>query len=291
MDRLDDCTSDRNKDLSAPETKAGRLQRIVLDLLREHHAAGEIPTSARFLYYELVQRGILSKEKTGAQRTDQPLHVALTRLRQIGLVPWDWITDETRSLDDHSGWSSIAAAAQATAGSARLDPWDGSAPLILTESRSLSGVLRNLAVEYAVKIAATNGQVGGFLYTDIAPVLFPGDTILYIGDHDWQGHQIEANTRKVLECEVGELDWERIALTEAQVEEHELGHLRISKPDKRYKPVRHHYAVETEALSQSVIVDIVRSALEERLPEPLTDVHERAEAERVEVLAVLGRRS
>jgi hypothetical protein len=59
--------------LSRPDSKGGRLQRIVLELLREHEQAGAIPTSARFLFYELVQRGVLSKEKTGAQRPDQPL--------------------------------------------------------------------------------------------------------------------------------------------------------------------------------------------------------------------------
>jgi hypothetical protein len=277
--------------LSAPDSKAGRLQRIVLDLLREHEREGAIPTSARFLYYELVQRGVLSKQKTGARRPDQPLSVALTHLREIDLVPWDWIADETRSLDNYTGWSSIAAAANATAEAARLDPWDGTAPLILTESRSLSGVLRDLVTHYAVKIAATNGQVGGFLYTDVVPELSPDDVVLYIGDHDWQGHQIEANTRRVLEREVGDLDWQRIALTEEQVEQYDLGRLRISKPDKRYKPVRYHAAIETEALSQNVIVEIVRAALEARLPEPLADVQERAKAERAEVLAALGARS
>jgi hypothetical protein len=49
--------------LSKPESKAGRLQRIILELLREHEDAGAIPTSARFLFYELVQRGVLSKER------------------------------------------------------------------------------------------------------------------------------------------------------------------------------------------------------------------------------------
>jgi hypothetical protein len=274
--------------LSAPETKSGRLQRQVLELVREHERAGAVPTSGRFLFYELVQRGILSKQKQGAQRPDQPLSAALMHLRRVGLIPWDWIADETRSLDDYTGWSSIAAAATSMAKTARLDPWDGAAPLILTESRSLSGVLRDLVREYAVKIAATNGQVGGFLYTDIIPELSPDDAVLYIGDHDWQGHQIETNTRSVLEREVGDLDWHRIALTEEQVEQYDLGRLRISKPDKRYKPVRYHDAIETEALSQSVIVDIVRSALEARLPEPLADVFERADAERARVVSALG---
>ena len=55
----------------------------------------------------------------------------------------------------------------------------------------------------------------------------------------------------------------------------------IQKYDARTKS--HHDAVETEALGQARIIDIVRSALEELLPEPLEHVHEREEAEREEI--------
>ena len=138
--------------------------------------------------------------------------------------------------------------------------------MILTESRSLSGVLNNMAYEYLTPIAPTNGQVGGFLRTDIAPALIPGQRmVLYLGDFDWQGHQIEANTRKVLEELIdGELRWERVALTETQVKRHKLPI--ILKPDRRYKPVRHHNAVECEALEQSFIVGLVRRRLNVLLP-------------------------
>jgi hypothetical protein len=84
-------------------SKIGALRELLLGLLREHESDGAIPTSARFLYYELVQRGQLSKERTGARRPDQNLHDALTDLREDGRVPWDWIADETRSLEDYTG--------------------------------------------------------------------------------------------------------------------------------------------------------------------------------------------
>jgi hypothetical protein len=276
----------------------GVLRRVVFELLQEHEAAGKdgLPTSARFLYYELVQRDVLQKHDEVEARTDgkkgrrpdQNLHDALTDLREHGLVPWDWIEDETRSLADYTGWLSIKEAAIDRARYARLCPWRGRAPLILTESRSLAGVLRDLAQRYAVKIAATNGQVGGFLHTDIAPMLEPADCVLYIGDWDWQGHQIEANTRRVLERLVGgELDWTRIALTEEQVKRYRLRRLQIMKPDRRYKPVRSHPAIETEALRQPVIRQIVRVALDADLPEPLEPVLEREAQQRREIERLL----
>ena len=51
--------------LSSPNTKAGRLQRACLELLREHERNGDIPTNGRFLFYELEQRGVIPKKYDG----------------------------------------------------------------------------------------------------------------------------------------------------------------------------------------------------------------------------------
>jgi hypothetical protein len=90
-------------------SEIGRLRTALRDLLAEHHSDGALPTSARFLFYELVQRGILSKErKAQGRRPDQNMSDALTDLRERGEVPWEWIVDETRSLDDYRGGFDIA---------------------------------------------------------------------------------------------------------------------------------------------------------------------------------------
>ena len=250
-----------------------------------------LPTSVRFIYYELVQKGIVTKEKTGARRPDQDVQEAITALRQCGLIPWHWIVDETRRLTTWRYGANVSYHV-AVNPSARIDLWGGEAPpMILTESRSLQGALHNLTAEYLVPIASTNGQVGGFLRTDIAPALSVGRRIIYLGDFDWQGGQIEANTRAVLEQEIGGgLSWQRLAITEMQVAEHDLP--RILKLDKRYNPdnpLRYHDAVETEALGQSVIVGIVRDELDMMLPEPLSDVLEREAAQRAAVRKSLAR--
>jgi hypothetical protein len=136
----------------------------------------------------------------------------------------------------------------------------------------LAGVLRAMAREYRIRIASTNGQVGGFLHTDVAPKLCAGDHVGYLGDFDLAGNDIETNTRRVLEDIVGgELDWERLALTKTQVDRYGLQP--IIKTDKRFKNGGgRHEAVETEALSQTLIVDIVRDWLDELLPQSLDRV-------------------
>jgi hypothetical protein len=266
--------------LSDENCLKGKLQRACLAIMTEHEERGELPTSVRFIYYELVQRRILSKSD---KRATARLGDALMYLRETGRVPWEWIVDETRDLDDYTGFENVEDGVEAAINGIRLDPWEGDAPTIITESRSIAGVLRDIADEYRVKIASTNGQAGGFLRTELREALSEGARVLYIGDHDHQGNQIENNTRTVLEDQVGEIDWERIALTETQVGEYNLGHLVIMKSDNRYKPPREHPAVETEALQQSVIMQIVRDKLDELLPEPLSDVVEREQREREEI--------
>ena len=97
--------------------------------------------------------------------------------------------------------------------------------------------------------------------------------MLYLGDYDLSGGQIEDNTRRVLEREVGSLTWERVALSEQQVADYELPV--ITKKDRRYKDGRPHEAVETEAISQRVLIEIQRARLAHLLPEPLQRVQER----------------
>ena len=187
-----------------PASKIGALRDLLFALLQEHERDGMQSRPTRgFCIYELVQRGQISKVRTGARRSDQDLHDALTDIREDGRIPWDWIIDETRSVEDYTGYQTVKQGLLAKLPYTNLDPWRGRAPLILTESRSLAGVLRPIIIEHRNRIAPTNGQCGGFLRTDVAPLLQPGDAVGYLGDLDLAGGQIEANTRRVLEQEIG----------------------------------------------------------------------------------------
>ena len=223
----------------AMTSKIETLPQALRAVLARHQVDGTLPTSARFLFYELVAAGVVSKHATGARRADQGVIDALKSLRDRGEIPWDWIVDETRSLEDYTGYLSIADGVDAYLNAIRIDPWSdpstgSGAPLILTESRSLAGALRNLAREYAVQIAATNGQVGGFLHTDVTPALGDKARVLYLGDFDLAGDDIEVNTRRVLERNRNrDLDWERLALTREQVALYSLRPV-ITKSDRRF---------------------------------------------------------
>lgn len=262
--------------LSPPETEMGRIQQALLRLLRgPKHAQAPggdgLPTSSRFLFYELVQMGVLDKD-SGKKRPDGIVSEALIRLRLLNLIPWEWIVDETRDLTEWNVYPTILAGVLERLNNVRLDPWGTQyPPMILTESRSLAGVLRNLAFQFLVPIAPTNGQVHGFLRTTVGKALHEDQEVLYLGDLDEVGNDIEANTRKILEEMVGALTWTRLALTIEQVRTYRIP--RKMKTDKRDDS--RSAAYETEALSQTVIQDLLRAALRRRLPEPLARVQAR----------------
>jgi hypothetical protein len=287
--------------LSAENTKAGRLQRACLALLGEHEADGAIPTSIRFLFYELVSRGDIPKDYRGADgkkkaRTpSQDVADAVKVLREAGIVPWRYIVDETRSLNAWHCAQSVYEYVEDMLPSARMDPWEGEPPpLILCESRSLAGVLRHLARDYLCPIAATNGQAGGFLHTTIGPLVEePGldgegsgpRRVFYLGDLDLSGGHIEENTRSVLE-DYAEVHWQRLAITDVQVRDENL--LAVDKKDHRFKPARIFSAVETEALRQQEIQRILLRTLDEAVPHPLAEIREHEERQRAKVREVLA---
>jgi hypothetical protein len=289
--------------LSPPATAKGRLQRIALERLEEKNTAGEIPTSIRFLFYELEQRGDVSKRaknldgSDSKRKPDQNLIDAVTHLREMGLVPWEWIVDESRDVSTHLCPDTVAEYVIRMARVATINRFPGVAtPVTLCESRGVGGVLeRGVCGAFKVTVCPTGGNCNGYLRTKVAPYLRDPNTLpLYVGDHDLCGDDIEANTKRVLQDALGRpLDnWERVMLTDKQCRGLEKkGSKPIEKRDRRFKDGRPHQAFEVEALGQALVTTIMRRRLERLAPVPLKDVLEREVAERAKIVKRLSRRT
>jgi hypothetical protein len=291
-------------ELSPPDTKAGRLQRACLALLRRHEHEGTIPTNGRFLFYELEQEGVVPKAYRDADGNKRPrtaaqdISDATMRLRRLGLVPWDWILDETRDVGTRRCAASVYDYVAESVPLARIDCWDGEPPpLVICEARATRGVLERIATdEYLCPITATGGQSGGHIVNEIVPLLADNDRgVLYIGDCEVDGpaDQIEANTRAYVEAHAGRTftaeTWIRVALTPEQVARSaRLRRQAIDKLDHRYRPPRRYRAIECEAVGQAVLERMLRRTLDALLPEPLTDVVVREERQRRTMRAALA---
>jgi hypothetical protein len=256
------------------------------------------------VFYELEQRGIVPKayrDASGNKRARTPaqdISDATMRLRQLGLVPWWWILDESRDVTVPRYAVTVYEYVLDTVELARINCWDGQLPpLIICEARATRGVLERIVYEYLCPITATGGQCGGHIVNEIVPLLKDNDRkVLYIGDCevDGPGDQIEANTRTYIEQHTGRTftseTWIKVALTVEQVNRSpRLRRLVIDKIDHRYKPPRPYQAIECEAVGQMALERMLRARLDALLPEPLADVLVREERQQAKVRRALGR--
>ena len=148
--------------LSAEGSAARKIEDALLEMYRlAVEADPGTKTNNRFLYYELVSARVIEKDALGKRTNSNKVIAANTRLRELGLIPWNYIVDETRELTDWQTDSSVAEGVLAAVNRISLHRWgrgnDG-APLVICESRSLMGVLERIASRYTIPITSTNGQ-------------------------------------------------------------------------------------------------------------------------------------
>ena len=100
---------------SGTGTKIGRgMAQGSLDLIEAMRAIAEAaqPITGRGVGYKLFTQGLIpSMERNEMQR----VYRLLLKAREQGIIPWEWIVDETRSLERVSTWDDPARYARAVA--------------------------------------------------------------------------------------------------------------------------------------------------------------------------------
>jgi hypothetical protein len=100
----------------------GRAQKS-LDLIEAMYSAAEAaqPITGRGIGYKLFTAGLIpSMSRNDMQR----VYRLLKEAREQGQIPWEWIVDETRSLERTSTWDNPAHYARCVAQSYRRDFWN-----------------------------------------------------------------------------------------------------------------------------------------------------------------------
>ena len=272
--------------LSKLESKAGQLQRHAWEAAAGARSRGCAAHVEPLCVDELEHLGVVrkSRKREGRRLRGFPAGRAATlidatlQLRERGVAPWWRIVDDTRHLYSWESAPSVAAYLMRQLPRARIHCSARNRPRCCSASRARSAgscTERWPRSTCAPSRRRTVRSVASSA-TDIAPELVVSDRtrrVLYVGDLDLSGGQIEVNTRRVLERELGvELDWTRIALTDKRAR-HRLEPM--LKLDDRYADGHAHEAIEVESLGQSVVTEIVRAELDALLPEPLDRVLER----------------
>ena len=178
------------------------------------------PATVRAVCYRLfILKLIPDMSKGSTNRVSTQLRDA----RERGLIPWRWIVDETRSVEQVPSWEDPAAYAATVRRSYRRDRW-AQQPVrveVWSEKGTVRGTLAPVLDGYGVAFRAMHGYISATVMHDVAiesarspkPLM-----VLYAGDWDPSGlHMSEVDLPARLARYGGRVALRRVALAEEDI--------------------------------------------------------------------------
>jgi hypothetical protein len=230
------------------------------------------PASIRAVCYRLFTLGVLdSMTKAETNRVS----AQLTWAREQGLVPWEWVVDETREAERVNVWDDPASYVETVKRSYRRDRWADQSEWVevWSEKGTVRGTLAPVLHEYGLTFRVMHGYGSATALHAAARETCGTEkllTILYVGDWDPSGlHMSEVDLTRRLLRYGGNVHVVRLALTE---EDTRSGLPSFEVESKRRDP-RYRWFVdrfgsrcwELDALSPVTLRDRVEQAVLDRL--------------------------
>jgi len=240
-----------------------KLIEAAIEILREIQ-----PASIRAVCYRLFVDGLIpsmSKNNTNKVSTQ------LVWAREQGLLPWDWVVDETREAERISMWNSPTDIFEAAARQYRRDYWTTQPHRVevWSEKGTIRGTLAPVLNEFGITFRVMHGYGSATALYGIAQESIADDkplTIFYTGDWDPSGMNMsEVDIPARMERYQGKATIRRVALEESDVGPHsDLPSFEAEDKvtDSRYRWFVQNYGTrcwELDALSPVVLRDRVRN--------------------------------
>jgi hypothetical protein len=227
------------------------------------------PASVRAVCYKLFTMGIIpnmSKASTGK------VSKKLVYAREQGLIPWEWIVDETRTADRTQTWEDTSSIITAAVNGYRRDYWQEQPYRVevWSEKGTVRGTLSPILDEYGVTFRAMHGYSSATVINEIAEESNRSNRPLiafYCGDFDPSGkHMSDIDLPRRLERYGANITIERIALLESDVFDGDLPYFEaVSKSgDTRFQWFVHnfgHKCWELDAMSPVTLRECVQSSI------------------------------
>jgi hypothetical protein len=249
------------------------------------------PMTVRQVFYQATVRGIVEKTEAGYAKVQTDLVV----MRRSGILPYEWLADNTRWQRKPRTFNSVSHALEETARFYRRALWTdaGAYVEVWLEKDALAGVVLPVTAEFDVPLMVARGYASlSFLHT-AAEYISSLDVpvfIYHLGDFDPSGvnagEKIEETLRDM--APDAELYFERIAVTHAQIEEWGLPTRPTKASDSRAKGFGD-ISVELDAIEPNRLRELVREVLEAHLPPEQFEVLKAAEESERELLTMIAR--
>jgi hypothetical protein len=218
--------------------------------------------TVRQTFYQATVRGLVEKTESGYKQT---VVAFLSQLRRDGTIPFEWIVDNTRELNEPSTWSTPRQILDTAARQFRVPLWDDTPATvyIFVEKDALAGELSEVTHDLDVPLGVVRGDPSITFLHDVAMRLEDDGRpvfIGYFGDHDPNGRDID----RVIERDLREwapsvdLTFERVAVTREQIVELSLPTRPTKKSDTRSKNFQGD-SVELDAIPPETLRDLART--------------------------------
>jgi hypothetical protein len=181
-----------------------------------HEILAEIqPATVRAVCYRLFTLGLIPDMSKGSTNK---VSAQLVYARERGLIPWQWIVDETREAECVNTWSNPDAIIDAAVRGYRRDYWQAQQVRVevWSEKGTVRGTLKPVLDEYGITFRVMRGFASATVINDIAVASAQSAKpliALYVGDYDPSGlYMSDADLPGRISRYGGEVDLRRVAL-------------------------------------------------------------------------------
>ena len=178
------------------------------------------PASVRAVCYRLFVRQLIrSMSKNDVDRVGCQLVYA----REEGIIPWEWVVDETRSVERVECWRDLEHHLDDFCKEHLKDPWDDQPErlVVVSEKGTVRGTLLPVLQELRVKFLVSHGFASATAAYNLAQTSLEHDRttrVIYVGDFDPSGlHMSEIDLPRRLKRYGGNVQITRVAITEDDV--------------------------------------------------------------------------
>ena len=250
------------------------------------------PMTVRQVFYQATVRGLVEKAESGYGKVQNDL----TLMRRDGVLPYDWLADNTRWQRKPRTFGNVEEALRDTARFYRKSLWNDADSYveIWLEKDALSGVIYPITSMNDVPLMVARGYASlSFLYSaaEYINTLDVPTYIYHLGDFDPSGvnagEKIEETLREM--APDADITFERIAVTPEQIDDRDLPTRPTKASDTRAKNFGSNLSVELDAIDPNVLRGIVQEAIERHLPAEQFEVLKAAEeSERKVITRLVG---
>lgn len=225
----------------------------------------------RQIYYQLITRQIIPQPVDGkeAERVYKRLSNLCVNGRDEGILPEEGFADNLRKADKPSAWLDLNGFMETVKRSYNKDKWQNQPKYleIWTEKDALRSVLTEITYQYDVSLMVARGQLSRTaIYEASNRYKAKSDKkcyLYYCGDFDPSGLSIYESIKERLEAFGVFIRYERIALTEGQIEKYKLPSDPGKQSDPNYKKFVDRYGDDKVVELDSLPPDVLRKIVED----------------------------